>query len=82
MFISTESHRLSYLQQCIDFEVKIGGKKCSFISLYRSVSQTKDELENSIKNVELNLEHTVNKSQFLIVVPKGLRSIWQHLNTF
>ena len=30
-------------------------------------SQTKDEFENFIKNLELNLEHIANKSPFLIV---------------
>ena len=34
----------------------------------RSPSQTKDEFKNFIKNLALNLEHTVNKSPFLIVV--------------
>ena len=59
---------VSYLQECINFEVKIGDKTCNFVSLYRSPSQTKDEFENFIKNLELNLEHIANKSPFLIVV--------------
>ena len=28
--------KVSYLQECINFEVKIGDKTCSFVSLYRS----------------------------------------------
>ena len=59
---------VSYLQECINFEVKIGEKTCNFVSLYRTPSQTKDEFENFIKNLELNLEHIANKSSFLIVV--------------
>ena len=58
---------VSYLQECINFEVKIGDKTCNFVSLYRSPGQTKDEFENFIKNLELNLEHIANKSPFLIV---------------
>ena len=61
---------VSYLQESINFEVKIGDKRCNLASLYRSPSQTKDEFENFIKNLELNLKHIVNKSPFLIV---GLR---------
>ena len=57
-----------YLQECINSEVKIRDKTCNFISLYRSPSQTKDEFENFIKNLELNLVHIANKSPFLIVV--------------
>ena len=37
-------------------------------SLYRSPSQTNDEFEKVIKNLELNLEHIANKSPFLIVL--------------
>ena len=58
---------VSYLQECISFEVKIGDKIYNFVSLYGSPSQTKDGFENVFKNLELNLEH-INKSQFLIVV--------------
>ena len=59
---------ISYLTECINFEIKIGDKTCNFVSLYRSPSQTKDEFENFIENLELNLEHIVNKSPSLIVV--------------
>ena len=57
---------VSYLQECINFEVKIGDKTRNFVSLYRSPSQTKDEFENFIKNLEINLEHIANKSPFLL----------------
>ena len=59
---------VSYLQECINFEVKIGDKTCNFVSLFRSPNQTKDGFENFIKNAELNLEQIANKSPFLIVV--------------
>ena len=59
---------VSYLQEYINFEVKIGDKTCNFVSLYRSPSQTKDESKNFIKNLQLDLEHIANKSPFLIVV--------------
>ena len=59
---------VSYLYECINFEVKIGNKTCNFISLYRSPIQTKYEFENFIKNLELNLEYIVNQSPFLIAV--------------
>ena len=59
---------VSYLQECINVEVEICHQTCNFVGLYRSPSQTKDEFENFIKNLELNLEHIANKSPFLIVV--------------
>ena len=57
---------VSYLQECINFEVKIGDKTRNFVSLYRSPSQTKDQFEKFIKNLEINLEHIANKSPFLL----------------
>ena len=38
----------------MNFEVKIGGKTCNFLGLYRSPSQNKAEFESFIKNLELN----------------------------
>ena len=37
---------IHYLQECINFELKIGDKLCNFISLCRSPSQSLDEFEN------------------------------------
>ena len=78
---------LSYLQKYINFEVKIDGKTCNLVSLYRSPSQTKDEFENFIKNLELNLEHIANKNAFLIVVLGDFNARMQgwfqnHITTF
>ena len=53
---------VSYLQECINFEVKI------FETVYISLSQTKNEFENFIKNLKFNLEQIANKSPFLNVV--------------
>ena len=59
---------LSYLQECINFDIKIGDKTWKFLCLYRSPGHTKDEFDNFIKNLELNLEHIASKSPFLILV--------------
>ena len=59
---------IQYLHECINFELNIGGKICSFISLYRSPSQTQDEFEKFIDNLELNLEILCQNNPFLIVL--------------
>ena len=46
---------IHYMQECINFEVKIGKKLCNFVALYRSPSQSQDEFETLAKNLELNL---------------------------
>ena len=42
---------IKYLQECITFEIRIGRKCCKFICLYRSPSQTNDEFESFLKNL-------------------------------
>ena len=59
---------IQYLQECINFELNIGGKICNFISLHISPSQTQDEFEKFIDNLELNLETLCQNNPFLIVL--------------
>ena len=65
---------IQYLQECINFELNIGGKICNFISLYRSPSQTQGEFENFIDNLELNLETLCQSNPFLIVLIADLNA--------
>ena len=59
---------IQYLQECINFEMKIGEKLCNFVALYRSPSQSKDEFETFAKNRELNLDKIYLNSSSLTVV--------------
>ena len=67
-FLPLRILNVQYLQECINFEMKIGDEVCNFISLYRSTSQTLDNFETFSKNFELNLENIVHKNPFLVVV--------------
>ena len=66
-FLPLRILNVQYLQECINFEMKIGDKVCNFISLYRSPSQTLDDFETFSKNFELNLENIVHRNPFLVV---------------
>ena len=44
---------INYLQECISFDLKIGSKLCSIVSLYRSPSQTRDEFDKFLTNLNL-----------------------------
>ena len=59
---------MKYLQECITFEIRIGRKSCKFICLYRSPSQTNDEFEPFLKNVELTLDKINEYNPFIISV--------------
>ena len=57
-----------YLNECISFKLRIGGKVCTFLSLYRSLSQNREEFETFLDNLELHFDNTVNKNSYLIVL--------------
>ena len=57
---------IQLLNEWINFEI-LGGKLCSFLCLYRSLSQTRDMLETFANNFELALDSIINKNPFLIV---------------
>ena len=59
---------IQYLQECINFEMKIGEKLSNFIILYHSPSQSQDEFEIFPKNFELNLDTILANNPFLTVV--------------
>ena len=58
---------ISYLKECLNFELKIGDKPCNFIALYMSPSQSQDDFETS-DNFELTLETLAQKSSFLTTI--------------
>ena len=58
---------IQYLNECINFELRIGGKLCTFVAVYRSPSQSLDNFETFIDNFELNLETLSRKNPFLLV---------------
>ena len=59
---------IHYLQEFISFELKIGDKLCNFIFLYRSPSQTQDEFEKFLENLERNLDCLFQSKPFLSLV--------------
>ena len=50
-FLPLRILNVQYLEECINFEMKIGDKVCNFISLYRSPSQTLDNFETFPKTL-------------------------------
>ena len=44
------------------FELRIGGKVCTFLSLYRPPSENRDKFETFLDNLQLNFDHTSHKN--------------------
>ena len=59
---------IQYLQECVNFHLIIGDKLCHFITLYRSPSQSHDEFNSFIKNLQLNLDKATTFNPYLVVV--------------
>ena len=65
---------IQFLNECINFEIIIGGKMCNFLCLYRSPSQTRDIFETFADNLELTVDTLTNKNPFLIVAIRGFNT--------
>ena len=59
---------IHYLQECINFEIKIKDKLCNFISLYRSPNQSQDDFESFFNNLEYNLDSVMVNNPYLTVI--------------
>ena len=59
---------ISYLSECITFEISIGNQVCRFIHLYRSSSQTQEEFLTFMSNLKLSLDALLCGSPFLTVM--------------
>ena len=59
---------VNYLPEWVNFEIMIGNKICNFIALCKSLSQSQDDLQAFIKNLETNLETLAQRNPFLMVV--------------
>ena len=58
---------VNYMDECISFEVRIGGKVWTFSCLYRSPSQNREKFETFLDNSKLNFEQMLGKSPYLVV---------------
>ena len=59
---------INYLQECTCFDLKIGSKLCTIVSLYRSPSQSADEFDNSLSKLNLTMESITQQNPVLTVV--------------
>lgn len=57
---------IKFLHERINFEVRIGGKLCSFLYLHRLPSQTGDIFETFADNFELTLDTISNRNSVFI----------------
>ena len=53
-FVPLRILNVQYLQEYVNFEVKIGDRICNFTSLYRALSQTLDDFETFSKILKLS----------------------------
>ena len=83
IFLPLKIKNIHYLQECINFEIKIEGKLRNFISLYRSLNQSQDDFESFISNLEYNLDSVMVNNPFLTVILGDVNaksSLWCNSN--
>ena len=66
-FLRLKERDIPFIQDCINFETKTEG----YIVLYRSPSQSQDDLKKFLKNFVLNLNKILANNSFLTVVLGG-----------
>ena len=72
-YLPLRVQNISYLKECLNFELKIGDKSCNFIALYRFPSQSQDDFETS-NNFEITLETLAQKGSFLTTTIGGFNA--------
>lgn len=58
---------IQFLNECLNFELNIGGKVCHFLCLSGSPNQTGKSFETLADNLELDIDTLTNINLFLIV---------------
>ena len=61
----------SYLRKLLTLQVSISNKKCYFITLYRSSSQTSDEFDSFISNLEQLLINITSCDPHFVILLDG-----------
>ena len=59
-------------EECINFEIRIGGKLCRLVLLYGSPSEWQDNLEAFANNFELNI-HTAKANNTFLTISELLK---------
>ena len=59
---------VTLLNESLLFELKIGNKLCSFLTLYRSPSQSNEQFNEFLENFELSLDNMATNNPFLMTV--------------
>ena len=65
---------IKHIQKCISFEIRIVGKCCKFVCLYRSLSQTNDKFEFFLKKFEVTFDKIHEENAFIITALGDLKS--------
>ena len=67
-FLPLKVSHIRLLEECIAFDLIISNKLCSFVALYKSPSQSQDDLATFSDNFEMTLDLVSKKNSFLLVV--------------
>ena len=69
---------ISLLDECINFESKVGDKLWRFVALYRSPSQTQDDFLSFLQKFKLTIEKLSENNSYLLVAIGDLNAKLRH----
>ena len=79
--LSVKILNINYLQECICFDLEIGSKRCTIVSIYRSPSQSADEFESFLNKLNLTMESVTQNNPFVTVAIGDFNTNWSKLWT-
>ena len=67
-FLPTKLIDVKYLHEYLNSELRIGGNISTFLPFYTSPSQSEDDFETFLENLELNFDHMAERNPLMMVV--------------
>ena len=67
-FLPIKVNNVSYLKECLNFNLCVNGKQCNMTLIYRSPCQSSEEFQTFLTNFELLLDNIANQNLFISII--------------
>ena len=67
-FLPIKVNNISCLIECLNFSLSVYGKQCNITLIYRSPSQSSEELDIFLSNFEFLLDYIASRNPFISII--------------
>ena len=67
-FLPIKVKYISCLKECLNFSLSVYGKRCNITLIYRSRSQSSEEVDTFLSNFEFLLDYIANLNPFVSII--------------